>query len=59
MANTSKSEQLPKEVVLSIQRILEMKDDDPLDKLKDFDPVEVLNSLFPDGESILLHSSRS
>lgn len=44
---------LPQEVVLSIQRILESKsasESDPLDMFSsEFDPVEILNSYFPDG----------
>ncbi|PFH49037.1 hypothetical protein AMATHDRAFT_64066 [Amanita thiersii Skay4041] len=49
---------LPHEVILAMQRILEIKQDeisDPLDDLtNDFSPVRVLNGLFPD-ESSLAH----
>jgi hypothetical protein len=51
---SNKSKALPREVVLSIQRILEIKETDPLDALSDFNPVEILNQLFPDGERKLL-----
>ena len=44
---------LPQEVVLSIQRVLELDappGGDPLDAFtNEFDPVEILNSYFPDG----------
>lgn len=46
---------LPPEVVLSIHRVLNIQDGpdvDPLDTLSaEFDPVNVLNELFPDGPS--------
>ena len=51
MNRTSKDE-LPRELVPSIQRILDHDDgseSDPLDSLVDFDPVMVLNQYFPDG----------
>lgn len=59
------STQLPHEVVLSIQRILELQDEasagDTLDSLSSFDPTSTLNNLFPDGaflwSGILSHSS--
>lgn len=45
--------ELPQELVLAIQRVLELKpeqNDDPLDDLSNnFNPVVVLNQLFPDG----------
>jgi hypothetical protein len=42
--------ELPRDIVQSIQRILELQDpDDPLEELGDFDSVKVLNKLFPDG----------
>ncbi len=40
---------LPPELVISIQRILHVRQDDPLDVLGYFDPVDTLNLLFPDG----------
>ena len=46
-------DELPNEVVLAIQRILEIKGEensDPLDDLSNnFSPSKVLNDLFPDG----------
>jgi hypothetical protein len=49
--------ELPVEVILSIQRILEIdvasQDSDPLDSLaNDFSPTDVLNELFPDEASL-------
>lgn len=45
--------ELPQELVLAIQRVLEVnteQNDDPLDDLSNnFNPVDVLNQLFPDG----------
>lgn len=45
--------ELPQELVLAIQRVLELapgQNDDPLDDLSNnFSPVDVLNQLFPDG----------
>lgn len=45
--------ELPQELVLAIQRVLELnpeQNDDPLDDLSNnFNPVDVLNQLFPDG----------
>lgn len=47
------NDELPHEVVLSIQRVLELNSDpgdDPLDVLsRDFNPVDILNGFFPDG----------
>ncbi|KAF8638746.1 hypothetical protein AX17_001987 [Amanita inopinata Kibby_2008] len=49
-------DELPHEVILAIQRILEIKQDedsDPLDDLSStFSPVKVLNDLFPDEGSL-------
>ncbi|TFY73906.1 hypothetical protein EWM64_g10106, partial [Hericium alpestre] len=49
-------EELPHELILSIQRVLELRpgpDVDPLDSLSgDFNPVEVLNAYFPDEASL-------
>lgn len=45
-------DELPHEVILSIQRVLDLKStpDDPLDILSnDFDPIYILNGFFPDG----------
>ena len=45
---------LPHELILSIQRVLDIRagpDADPLDDLSDgFNPVGILNGVFPDGE---------
>ena len=46
--------ELPQELLLSIQRVLEINDteQDPLDVLSnDIDTVRVLNTFFPDGKS--------
>jgi hypothetical protein len=47
--------QLPRELALSIERILdagETHEGDPIDTFtEDFDPVELLNQYFPDGGS--------
>ena len=49
--------ELPNEVVLAIQHILDIKQDevsDPFDDLSgNFNPVKVLNDFFPDGEAPL------
>ncbi|KAH7923145.1 hypothetical protein BV22DRAFT_1196908 [Leucogyrophana mollusca] len=50
-------EELPHEVILAIQRVLELKTeqqgDDPLDVLSnEFNPEDVLNELFPDEASL-------
>lgn len=49
---------LPHEVILAIQRVLEVNNDvesDPLDALStNFSPVDVLNDLFPDGKFYFL-----
>ena len=45
-------EELPPELIASIQRVLEIQtgpDTDPLDSLSDFDAVAVLNQYFPNG----------
>ncbi|KAG8214105.1 Vps53-like protein [Butyriboletus roseoflavus] len=48
--------ELPQELVLAIQRVLELnpgQNDDPLDDLSNnFNPVDVLNQLFPDEASL-------
>ncbi|RDB16847.1 Vacuolar protein sorting-associated protein 53 [Hypsizygus marmoreus] len=50
------TDELPHEVILAIQRVLEVKageDNDPLDALSTtFNPVDVLNDLFPDEASL-------
>jgi hypothetical protein len=47
--------ELPQEVIVAIQRILELNPEnqnDPLDVLSnEFNPVDMLNQLFPDGMS--------
>jgi hypothetical protein len=49
------NDELPHEVIVAIQRVLELKTGegaDPLDALStNFSAVEVLNELFPDGAS--------
>ena len=49
-----REDELPPELILSIERILDLHatpDSDPLDKLtNDFNPIGVLNEYFPDGE---------
>ncbi|KAJ7282965.1 Vps53-like protein [Mycena rebaudengoi] len=49
-------DELPHEVILAIQRVLELqvgKDADPLDTLSnDFDPSDMLNGFFPDEASL-------
>jgi len=51
-----KEAELPQELISSIQRILELNSEnqsDPLDVLSnDFNPIDMLNQLFPDGTSI-------
>ena len=48
------TDELPQDVILSIQRVLDLKatpNDDPLDVLdNDFNPVDILNNFFPDGK---------
>ncbi|KAN0091332.1 Vps53-like, N-terminal domain containing protein [Tylopilus felleus] len=49
--------ELPQELVLAIQRVLELNpehnDDDPLDDISNsFNPVDILNQLFPDEASL-------
>jgi hypothetical protein len=48
-----RDDELPHEVILAIKQILDLKpgpNDDPLDTLSnDFSPIDLLNSLFPDG----------
>lgn len=53
---------LPPELVLSIHRILDEGQDsvDPLDTLDaEFDPISTLNTLIPDGSSLLFHIPNS
>ena len=57
-----REDELPPELILSIERILNLhatQDSDPLDKLSnDFNPVGVLNEYFPDGELVLAGAVR-
>ena len=50
-----REDDLPPELILSIERILDIhaaQETDPLDRLSnDFNPVGVLNDYFPDGRS--------
>lgn len=47
------AEDLPHEVILSIQRVLEIQPDEQVDRLdglsEKFNAVEILNDFFPDG----------
>jgi hypothetical protein len=50
------NEGLPHELVISIQRVLELQptaESDTLDALSGFNPVNVLNQLFPDGTGVM------
>ena len=53
------NDDLPHEVILSIQRVLELdpsKEVDRLDGLSEkFNTVEILNDFFPDGSSFFIH----
>lgn len=55
LQNGRRDDTLPHELILSIQRILNIQngpDADPLDDLSaDFNPVGILNGIFPDGKS--------
>ena len=57
------SQELPHDLILSIQRILDLKDlpeTDPLDIVGDgFNAVDVINGYFPDGASRTENSSSS
>ena len=57
-----REDELPSELILSIERILNLhatQDSDPLDKLSnDFNSVGVLNEYFPDGELVLAGTVR-
>ena len=52
----SKDETLPHELILSIQRVLNIQsgpEADPLDDLSDeFNPVGILNGIFPEGRHL-------
>ena len=54
--------ELPHDIVLSIQRVLNVDSnthDDPLDDLSsDFTPVDILNGFFPDGPGWYVHLSK-
>lgn len=46
------SEQLPRDLVLSIQRILDLNETDSLDTVGDgFNAIDVINGYFPNGAS--------
>lgn len=49
-----REDELPPELILSIERILNLhatQDSDPLDKLtNEFNPIGMLNEYFPDGK---------
>lgn len=56
-----REDELPPELILSIERILDLHahaDADPLDRLiNDFNPIGVLNDYFPNGAHIPLYSA--
>jgi vacuolar protein sorting-associated protein 53 len=58
MSSIQKDDALPHELVLSIQRVLDFQtgpDSDPLDDLTDdFNPVGILNGIFPDGTQLFM-----
>jgi len=49
-------DELPHEVVLSIQRVLEIQQTDEIDRLdglsEKFNAIEILNDFFPDGTCV-------
>ena len=55
------TDELPLDVILSIQRILDLKatsSENPLDVLdNNFNPVDILNNFFPDGKQRLPYIS--
>lgn len=57
---TRREDALPHELILSIQRVLDLHpgpESDPLDDLSDdFSPVGVLNEFFPDGRPNRFHT---
>ena len=50
------NDDLPHEVILSIQRVLELEPSEEVDRLdglsEKFNTVEILNEFFPDGSSL-------
>ncbi|KZT42510.1 hypothetical protein SISSUDRAFT_1041476 [Sistotremastrum suecicum HHB10207 ss-3] len=44
--------ELPREVVVSIQRILDIQPSEPLDALTNFKPIETINTLFPNETAL-------
>ena len=50
------NDDLPHEVILSIQRVLELEPSEVVDRLdglsEKFNTVEILNEFFPDGSSL-------
>ena len=50
------NDDLPHEVILSIQRVLELEPSEEVDRLdglsEKFNAVEILNEFFPDGSSL-------
>jgi vacuolar protein sorting-associated protein 53 len=58
MSSIQKDDALPHELVLSIQRVLDFQagpDSDPLDDLTDdFNPIGILNGIFPDGTQLFM-----
>ena len=55
------NDDLPHEVILSIQRVLELEPSEKVDRLdglsEKFNTVEILNEFFPDGSSLLFINS--
>lgn len=54
------ADELPHEVILAIQRVLDLhpgQETDPLDTpSNDFSPIQVLNDFFPDGMLFPIHN---
>ena len=57
------NDDLPHEVILSIQRVLELDPSAEVDRLdglsEKFNAVEILNDFFPDGSSLLIFYSKN
>lgn len=57
------NDDLPHEVILSIQRVLELDPSEEVDRLdglsEKFSAVEILNDFFPDGSSLLIFYSKN
>lgn len=53
MSAAAFGDELPQELAASIQRILGIEDEDEIEKLHGFDPINCLNALFPNEESLV------